>query len=162
MGCDIASKTADVFITVSIHAPTWGATGSLLQQQLSGLFQSTHPHGVRLGICLVIDCEVSFNPRTHMGCDYIKEQTTWRDTEFQSTHPHGVRLYMQFICSRKEQFQSTHPHGVRHSMVFKILRLSLFQSTHPHGVRRINLVNKIVLMCFNPRTHMGCDHLRTA
>ena len=33
---------------VSIHAPAWGATGALLRLlQDSGLFQSTHPRGVR-------------------------------------------------------------------------------------------------------------------
>ena len=32
-------------------------------------FQSTHPHGVRLDGSVTISVVVSFNPRTHTGCD---------------------------------------------------------------------------------------------
>ena len=32
-------------------------------------FQSTHPHGVRLSRWILIHERLSFNPRTHMGCD---------------------------------------------------------------------------------------------
>ena len=32
-------------------------------------FQSTHPHGVRLISLVIIRVWLSFNPRTHMGCD---------------------------------------------------------------------------------------------
>ena len=33
----------------------------------------------------------------------------------------------------------------------------MFQSTHPHGVRRLLTMTNSILICFNPRTHMGCD-----
>ena len=33
------------------------------------LFQSTHPHGVRLKMVLKKWIHICFNPRTHMGCD---------------------------------------------------------------------------------------------
>ena len=33
----------------------------------------------------------------------------------------------------------------------------LFQSTHPHGVRRCLPKACNRFLCFNPRTHMGCD-----
>ena len=41
------------------------------------MFQSTHPHGVRLFyLCdKVLDIS-SFNPRTHMGCDQVTNMTT--------------------------------------------------------------------------------------
>ena len=35
------------------------------------MFQSTHPHGVRLDIFDKIGNRGSFNPRTRMGCDRI-------------------------------------------------------------------------------------------
>ena len=57
-------------IEVSIHAPAWGATMSKSLFQFKDLFQSTHPHGVRL-------------------TDVTKDI---KGIEFQSTHPHGVRL----------------------------------------------------------------------
>ena len=40
----------DVGLGVSIHAPTWGATNADSDRGQRGLFQSTHPRGVRLHI----------------------------------------------------------------------------------------------------------------
>ena len=55
---------------VSIHAPTWGATSLWHTKNLYLMFQSTHPRGVRL-TCLGRDSSRrSFNPRTHVGCDF--------------------------------------------------------------------------------------------
>ena len=35
----------------------------------------------------------------------------------------------------------------------------LFQSTHPHGVRPPMAMDVLAIrMCFNPRTHTGCDY----
>ena len=54
-------------------------------------FQSTHPHRVRLTLIVEKCLKISFNPRTHIGCD----SKLWRQLdalfEFQSTHPHRVR-----------------------------------------------------------------------
>ena len=55
---------------ISIHAPAWGATRSHIRFSKVALFQSTHPHGVRRGL---------------QGIEAFC-------TAFQSTHPHGVRL----------------------------------------------------------------------
>ena len=55
--------------TVSIHAPTRGATRKEFESLTDKEFQSTHPHGVRLEINDEME-------------DFIM---------FQSTHPHGVR-----------------------------------------------------------------------
>ena len=57
-------------ISVSIHAPAWGATQCFLE------------------ICAERIC---FNPRTRMGCDEPNRNEGWKQNEFQSTHPHGVR-----------------------------------------------------------------------
>jgi len=32
-----------------------------------------------------------------------------------------------------------------------------FQSTHPHGMRRRGFNGAFSIVCFNPRTHTGCD-----
>ena len=121
-------------------------------------FQSTHPHGVRLCAPTLIRL----------------------DSVFQSTHPHGVRLFLLIRYIIFGAFQSTHPHGVR-LWNREIRRISFeFQSTHPHGVRldflTLNNCSYVVsihaptwgatkvlfsswtICCFNPRTHMGCDH----
>ena len=103
----------DVYI-VSIHAPTRGATTIKIIAMTANMFQSTHPHGVRRytrykrdkrkvfqsthphGVRRPISLPdslqpVSFNPRTHTGCDFNAEMTSLCLSEFQSTHPHGVR-----------------------------------------------------------------------
>ncbi len=55
------------------------------------IFQSTHPHGVRLLPPLMPNSP----------------------GRFQSTHPHGVRPNSCLTCFLSLKFQSTHPHGVR-------------------------------------------------
>ena len=56
--------------SVSIHAPTWGATDIKTDNVFECLFQSTHPHGVRHLYAPTQKLRSqSFNPRTHMGCD---------------------------------------------------------------------------------------------
>ena len=98
---------------------------------------------------------------------------------FQSTHPHGVRQFWLNIGSStilvsihaptrgatrklleklsKYQFQSTHPHGVRRFFAAKFVVVIKFQSTHPHGVRPKLRIFRRAVLCFNPRTHTGCD-----
>ena len=48
MGCDAVEEGEAVLYGVSIHAPTWGATAKDLKAAEREMFQSTHPHGVRL------------------------------------------------------------------------------------------------------------------
>ena len=60
---------------VSIHAPTRGATFSNFKIYVLCLFQSTHPHGVRLCAAKHKNLHSCFNPRTHTGCD---QTATWR------------------------------------------------------------------------------------
>ena len=47
-GCDFIKVHINMFGGVSIHAPARGATIWSLTIRLPGVFQSTHPHGVRL------------------------------------------------------------------------------------------------------------------
>ena len=54
---------------VSIHAPTRGATSSADIRAPNCRFQSTHPHGVRHGRIFSPRKARCFNPRTHTGCD---------------------------------------------------------------------------------------------
>ena len=79
-------------VSVSIHAPAWGATNKFLLQVLFHL---------------------RFNPRTRMGCDKQVPFASSLSSAFQSTHPHGVRLNDRLIILNPRLFQSTHPHGVR-------------------------------------------------
>ena len=69
MGCDPCVLLIIHIITVSIHAPAWGATVALFLIPSHLLFQSTHPHGVRRTSWPRVEAVYGFNPRTRMGCD---------------------------------------------------------------------------------------------
>ena len=145
------------------------------------MFQSTHPHGVRLYllVCQMFFIIVSihaptrgatknrgsfllrsycFNPRTHTGCDCCPCQSA--DCLSVSIHaPTRGATARGFAMPSGQMFQSTHPHGVRLGDDYVGLGGGQFQSTHPHGVRLSISTYKLPLrLCFNPRTHTGCDH----
>ena len=130
-GCDSRSYTQHVFIMVSIHAPTRGATlhGPVLRRGIrvsihaptrgatmsdtgsrtSCGFQSTHPHGVRPVRIRQSHARIlRFNPRTHTGCDNNPYKMRLPQDRFQSTHPHGVRLVIIAILVSRKQHVSIH------------------------------------------------------
>ena len=57
--------------TISIHAPTWGATNSIRSLWVG--FRDFNPRthvGCDTKILVFLDCKLqNFNPRTHVGCD---------------------------------------------------------------------------------------------
>ena len=122
------------------------------------LFQSTHPRRVRLCTPFFKLQTLSFNPRTHVGCDFMSATLDYSDLQFQSTHPRRVRQSEGFTGRLASVFQSTHPRRVRLWRVARGLLYSVFQSTHPRRVRHIAPFAINVLTCFNPRTHVGCDY----
>ena len=77
---------------ISIHAPTWGATRTCQDLAKTRSFQSTHPHGVRLGseMKLVSAEFISIHAPTWGATRFLDADRT--SNTFQSTHPHGVRL----------------------------------------------------------------------
>ena len=142
---------------VSIHAPTQGATKS----------PTCRP---RWRSC--------FNPRTHAGCDVHLSPNFDKPVKFQSTHPRRVRRPTARARPDRE-FQSTHPRRVRPQTqlgrvqegvsihaptqgatggTLAVFGTGLFQSTHPRRVRRGAIyATSAPSLCFNPRTHAGCD-----
>ena len=121
--------------SVSIHAPTRGATlhGSVLRR------------GIRVSI------HAPTRGATHAFCDLCYSY------KFQSTHPHGVRPLLKsgdiiaykvsiHAPTRGATLLERHTEGVDE-----------FQSTHPHGVRHPIPILVSPWICFNPRTHTGCD-----
>ena len=172
-------------ITVSIHAPAWGATWAWRRSSSSVAgFQSTHPRGVRQGRLRFADVRDlvsihapawgatlgtqhlghglgSFNPRTRVGCDHGAGQGRIRPHQFQSTHPRGVRPEVPPCLFLPRMFQSTHPRGVRPSARPVRPTGAWFQSTHPRGVRPLaDWLDGRPETSFNPRTRVGCDGRR--
>ena len=190
---------------VSIHAPTWGATFLMIRLTFTALFQSTHPHGVRPYLGLEItelsefqsthphgvrhqegdskDARQSFNPRTHMGCDFKVLLLLCVNIVFQSTHPHGVRLKTFGSIGSSNSFNPrTHmgcdslfnfadrlskgfnprTHMGCDIVVYLVLPLLLVSIHAPTWGATYNILLSLTsVLCFNPRTHMGCDRLTT-
>ena len=99
------------------------------------MFQSTHPRRVRRRTRRAVSSLVSFNPRTHVGCDKRTGIQNGTAHVFQSTHPRRVRLAAALSTTNKYTFQSTHPRRVRPSASTGSTNTPWFQSTHPRRVR---------------------------
>ena len=69
VGRDEALITRCLVSMVSIHAPTWGATGSTPKNVFGMEFQSTRPRGARRPSLPRGGSRMGFNPRAHVGRD---------------------------------------------------------------------------------------------
>ena len=107
------------------------------------MFQSTHPHGVRHWISLIIwSIPSCFNPRTHTGCDSPDQG--------------------YFRSGRTSVSIHAPTRGATPGMVFTIEPMISFNPRTHTGcdMRGINRYAKAA-NCFNPRTHTGCDFIVT-
>ncbi len=78
MGCDISlSLTASTSISFNPRTRMGCDQGEQLKLFRSTVFQSTHPHGVRLAFNLRSWQSKGFNPRTRMGCDTDDMRFIW-------------------------------------------------------------------------------------
>ena len=103
----------------------------------------------------------SFNPRTHVGCDENVGVDGQRKSVFQSTHPRRVRLSPFTAAGVDFVFQSTHPRRVRPLQVrYGVNQMCFNPRTHV-GCDFLKFGIIVVLACFNPRTHVGCDQVKT-
>ena len=103
------------------------------------LFQSTHPHGVRL--ILVHPPSAFYFVSIHApawGATLISFNVKLLGLPFQSTHPHGVR-------------QSRHRQ--------KVLGTTGFNPRTRMGCDGVIGGLVVAMEGFNPRTRMGCDSL---
>ena len=100
---------------------------------------------------------MSFNPRTHTGCDVNQAVKNKQDKLFQSTHPHGVRQGIGEGGDLVFEFQSTHPHGVRPAELHQLTRHSRFNPRTHTGCDIGSIGLFTLTSSFNPRTHTGCD-----
>ena len=114
VGCDNLVFGMAKLPSISIHAPTWGATQTQCENDEIAKISI---HAPTWGATLVLSLFV-------------------RGTGFQSTHPRGVRQLAYRLERVALRFQSTHPRGVRPGLSTDLAAAVEFQSTHPRGVRR--------------------------
>ena len=146
------------------------------------MFQSTHPYRVRLVFSiysvlpslsfnprthtgcdlqstLLLHLYYGFNPRTHTGCDKIVyfKTTAWKGFN-PRTHT-GCDFTIIRICRSNGVSIHAPIQGATVEDNINIEKV-VFQSTHPYRVRLANRwVDSTYITSFNPRTHTGCDNL---
>ena len=121
---------------VSIHAPTRGATAQGAVALFAGEFQSTRPHGARRLLPFsIVFISMRFNPRAHTGRDQSKIIAILSRCMFQSTRPHGARL-----CG---------------SLVFEVWDVSIHAPTR--GATPPFQRDALSPWSFNPRAHTRRD-----
>ena len=104
----------DEEVYISIHAPTWGATTNRPSMTLHCVFQSTHPRGVRRPAIrrMVRTRQISIHAPTWGATPY--EQGTWKVfCDFNPRTHVGCDQRAVLAAGKIVQFQSTHPRGVR-------------------------------------------------
>ena len=109
-----------------------------------GLFQSTHPCGVRLRILEIFRlANCSFNPRTPAGCDLAVVDLHFYAISFNPRTPAGCDPGPGRLGSRLPSFNPRPPGGCDRLSNMRRWANKPFQSTHPCGVRR-NAVAKVM------------------
>ena len=156
MGGDLAVVLGEELLSVSIHAPAWGATRDAGDLSSPSMFQSTPPHGGRLKeeVHVLLPCVSIHAPAwgaTYKGTAYCVVGKV-------SIHAPAWGATLLTTTSKwKTEFQSTPPHGGRPADIEGILIDAWFQSTPPHGGRRNRDDYTSLHKCFNPRPRMGGD-----
>ena len=105
------------------------------------------------------DAITCFNPRTHGGCDHCKARRI-NDEILVSIHaPTGGATVWSTDVTVTAKFQSTHPRGVRLAYGRKIPMLYVCFNPRTHGGCDVLSCQSYAARnrCFNPRTHGGCD-----
>ena len=124
--------------------------------------------------------QVSFNPRTHKGCD--PSSIVNSPVPFVSIHaptkgatavnknykilpnvsihaPTKGATHAPYCSGHIIRFQSTHPQRVRHNLLSRFMALRSFNPRTHKGCDRIQRGCTRRQQCFNPRTHKGCDSI---
>ena len=159
MGCDLNTTIKYLFTIVSIHAPAWGATNLKQQNVFNIMFQSTHPHGVRLNLVVAFEDGKAFQsthphgvrPITRLQKDisrYVSiHAPAWGATNRRKTRAWSFTCFnprTRMGCDRASvnamvgDYVSIHaPAWGATLILFAPTCPTLFQSTHPHGVRLV-------------------------
>ena len=125
---------------VSIHAPTWGATHSWAACPRRCKFQSTPPHGGRLSDSFSTANKLRFNPRPHMGGDQYLHTLAYNSEVSIHAPTWGATIQLQRDTN--------------------VLNVSIHAPTWGATSLIVQLV--MMILCFNPRPHMGGDFSRSS
>ena len=143
-------------LSVSIHAPTWGAT---FDAPTVGRFSSFNPRshvGSDTSVVIITKSPLCFNPRSHVGSDSYRSASFIPISRFQSTLPRGERhkdaakIAKATVSIHAPTWGATHPR-------LQVRCSREFQSTLPRGERPGRIPGRAGTYRFNPRSHVGSD-----
>ena len=120
------------------------------------LFQSTHPHGVRLTAFQVFKARWGFNPRTHMGCDARGPNSRPKHRSF-NPRTHMGCDNSNYIRGDRLNVSIHAPTWGATEYVPPLHWLYGFNPRTHMGCDLAMITHWPSTGCFNPRTHMGCD-----
>ena len=106
------------------------------------IFQSTHPHGVRRQTSTIPSRSTNFNPRTHMGCDFLTPQFV--------DNLKRISIHAPTWGATQQSAQIPAAHIYFNPRTHMGCDPSISRNLKPHPTY------------FNPRTHMGCDSVTRA
>ena len=136
-GSDVKNYDDTEIKTISIHAPTRGATLFFVATVFFILFQSTLPQGERHCRLSIVDISFYFNPRSHKGSDVIVLLHTATKIYFNPRSHKGSDLIRQPIA---------------------VLATDFNPRSHKGSDYKTNVVSDFNNN-FNPRSHKGSDSL---
>ena len=135
-GSDGTDRFIQVRNTISIHAPTRGATTfPPARYGHPGRFQSTLPQGERLKNSVGNRLGMNFNPRSHKGSDPVAWMPLPVPYIFQSTLPQGERLPFLRLEGSQTNFNPRSHKGSDIGALVESGIMTRFQSTLPQGER---------------------------
>ena len=136
-GCDLSDLTNESSTTLFQSTHPHGVRQDIKSKyKTKKEFQSTHPHGVRPRAWICWPRLVSFNPRTHTGCDL--------DLLVQQGKLTKVSIHAPTRGATSDILRSSGEAGV-----------SIHAPTRGATQNRNQVANQ--KNSFNPRTHTGCD-----
>ena len=102
--------------------------------------------------------KMSFNPRTHMGCDEMKRYELY--CRYVSIHAPTWGATFPLTCSFLWSLVSIHAPTWGATLCYPVSELNTTVSIHAPTWGATSLTEQLtnVILCFNPRTHMGCDY----
>jgi len=112
-GRDVVQPARRRAPSVSIHAPTRGATTAARRNRARGGVSIHAPTRGATPLDTPSLLRACFNPRAHAGRDGFSLPFSARIPTFQSTRPRGARPGHPVWRGRNLQFQSTRPRGAR-------------------------------------------------
>ncbi len=143
----VSSRSDTVGLTVSIHAPAWGATFFCFFDFILMLVSIHAPAWGATNIQKQYDTiDMSFNPRARVGRDQYTKTVRYYRYEFQSTRPRGARHEASYYRKRIRDCFNPRARVGRDGSVQPIShKEGVFQSTRPRGARHVKVQHLLLL-----------------